>query len=96
MIEEKLTKVILAPCVSEKSTRVRMDRQYVFKVNSKSRKDEIARAIKALFNVDVEAVRVCNVQGKKRNFKNMQGKKKDWKKAYITVKEGQAINLGGV
>ncbi|OGT08047.1 MAG: 50S ribosomal protein L23, partial [Gammaproteobacteria bacterium RBG_16_37_9] len=37
-----------------------------------------------------------NVQGKKRNFKNMQGKKKDWKKAYITVKEGQAINLGGV
>ena len=96
MIGENLTKIILAPCVSEKSTKVQMDRQYVFKVCSSARKGEIARAIKALFNVDVEAVRVCNVKGKKRSFKNVPGKKKDWKKAYITVKEGQMINLGGV
>lgn len=95
MIEEKLTKIILAPCVSEKSTRAQIDRQYVFKVAKKAGKGEIARAVKALFDVDVEAVRVCNVTGKKKVFAQARGKRKDWKKAYVTIKEGQAINLGG-
>lgn len=95
MTEDKLMKIILAPCVSEKSTRIQVDRQYVFKVNSKARKNEIAKAVKLLFGVDVVAVRVCRVKGKSRTFKNIPGKKQDWKKAYITVKEGQAINLGG-
>ncbi|MBU0744793.1 MAG: 50S ribosomal protein L23 [Gammaproteobacteria bacterium] len=95
MIENKLMKTILAPCVSEKSTKVQVDRQYVFKVSNKAKKGDIARAIKLLFEVDVEEVRTCNVKGKKRNFKNIAGKRQDWKKAYVTVKEGQAINLGG-
>jgi len=95
MIEDKLMKIIIAPCVSEKSTRVQVDRQYVFRVSNKARKQEVARAIKLLFNVDVDAVRVCRVKGKKRNFKNIAGKTSDWKKAYVTVKEGQTIDLGG-
>jgi len=95
MIEDKLMKIILAPCVSEKSTRVQADRQYVFRVSEKAKKGEIAKAVKLLFDVDVDVVRVCRVKGKKRVFKNVVGKKKDWKKAYVTVKEGQAINLGG-
>jgi large subunit ribosomal protein L23 len=95
MREDKLMKIILAPCVSEKSTRVQVDRQYVFKVSNQAKKGEIAKAMKLLFGVDVEAVRVCRVKGKKRTFKNIPGKIKDWKKAYVTVKEGQAINLGG-
>lgn len=96
MNEGKLTKVILAPCVSEKSTRVQVDRQYVFKVSKQARKDEIVRAAKLMFNVDVEAIRITNVPEKKRVFANIKGRKKEWKKAYITVKEGQSINLGGV
>ena len=95
MIEDKLTKTILAPCISEKSTQVQMHRQYVFKVAKRARKNEIARAVELLFNVDVEAVRVSNVKRKKRIFGNIEGRKKGWKKAYITVKEGQTINLGG-
>ncbi len=94
MIESKLSKIILAPCVSEKSTAVQVDRQYVFKVRDKARKDEIAKAVKLVFGVDVESVRVCRVKGKKRTFKNIPGKTQNWKKAYVTVKEGQAINLG--
>ena len=96
MIDNSLMKIILAPCVSEKSTNVQVDRQYVFKVDLKARKDEIAQAVKLMFGVDVEVVRVCRMKGKKRVFKNIPGKNKDWKKAYVTVKEGQAINLGGV
>jgi len=94
MIESKLMKIILAPCISEKATKAQMDRQYVFRVADKAEKCDIAKAVKLLFEVDVEAVRVCRVKGKRRNFKNISGRKKDWKKAYVTVKEGQAINLG--
>lgn len=96
MIPENLTKIILAPRVSEKSTQVLIDRQYVFQVNVDADKASISRAVKGLFNVDVDAVRLCNVKGKRRKFKGINGKRKDWKKAYVTVKEGQAINLGGV
>lgn len=95
MNKDKLMKTILAPCVSEKSTGVRVNRQYVFRVQSVATKQEIACAIKLLFDVDVDAVRISNVKGKTRSFGNIKGRRKDWKKAYVTVKEGQAINLGG-
>lgn len=96
MSAENLARIILAPCVSEKATKVQIDRQYVFQVRVDADKGSIARAVKAMFDVDVDSVRVCNVQGKRRKFKNINGKRKDWKKAYVTVKEGQAINFGGV
>lgn len=95
MLKDRLAKIILAPVVSEKSTKVQVDRQYVFRVRNEARKGDIARAIKLLFDVEVEEVHTSRVKGKKRNFKNIAGKNKDWKKAYVTVKEGQAINLGG-
>jgi len=95
MNKEKLTKIILAPCISEKSTSVQMNRQYVFRVRREATKPEIAAAINLLFDVDVDAVRISNVSGKARKFGNIQGRRKDWKKAYVTIKEGQTINLGG-
>jgi large subunit ribosomal protein L23 len=95
MSNDKLMKIILAPCVSEKSVSVRVDRQYVFRVRNEATKPEIARAIKLLFNVEVDEVRVINVKGKGRTFSNIKGRRKDWKKAFVTVKEGQTINLGG-
>jgi large subunit ribosomal protein L23 len=95
MNKDKLMKIILAPCVSEKSTGIRVNRQYVFRVQSVATKQEIACAIELLFGVDVDSVRISNVRGKTRSFGNIKGRRKDWKKAYVTVKEGQAINLGG-
>lgn len=95
MKADKLTNLIFSPCVSEKSTRAQVDRQYVFRVNNRAKKMEIAKAIELLFNVKVEVVRTCNVLGKKCSFKQTPGRHQDWKKAYVTVKEGQAINLGG-
>ena len=94
MNKDKLTKIILSPCVSEKSTRIQVDRQYIFKVSKEAKKGDIAKAIKLLFEVDVDAIRVCNMHGKKRGFKGVEGRCKSWKKAYVTVKEGQSINLG--
>lgn len=94
MNKEKMFTILLAPRVTEKTNELAKDRQYVFKVHQSANKIEIAQAVKTLFNVEVLAVRVCNVKGKKRRFGRFAGKRKDWKKAYVTLKEGQVIDLG--
>ena len=95
MSKEHLMKIILAPCMSEKSINVRIDRQYVFKVRRTATKPQIAQAVHLLFAVDVDTVRISNVKGKQCKFGGIQGRHGDWKKAYVTVKEGQSIDLGG-
>jgi len=95
MKQERLLKVIVAPHISEKATNVaEKHRQFVFKVLPDATKAEIKTAIEKLFNVKVDAVRVCNVKGKTKMFKQMAGKRKDWKKAYISLQEGQDISFG--
>ena len=97
MSTERLYKVLLAPRITEKSTRVsESSNQYVFKVTSDSNKAEIKAAVEKLFEVNVESVRVVNVKGKSKAFKLRTGKRNDWKKAYVRVQEGQVIDfLGG-
>ena len=97
MSNERLYKVLLAPRMTEKSTRVgESSNQYVFKVTSDSNKSEIKDAVEKLFEVNVESVRIVNVKGKSKTFKLRSGKRNDWKKAYVRVQEGQVIDfLGG-
>ncbi len=97
MSNERLYKVLLAPRITEKSTRVsESSNQYVFKVTSDSNKTEIKDAVEKLFEVNVESVRIVNVKGKSKTFKLRKGKRNDWKKAYVRVQEGQVIDfLGG-
>jgi large subunit ribosomal protein L23 len=52
--------------------------------------------VEALFEVNVESVRIVNVKGKSKSFRMRPGKRSDWKKAYVRVQEGQVIDfLGG-
>jgi large subunit ribosomal protein L23 len=97
MSNERLYKVLLAPRMTEKSTRIgESSNQYVFKVTSDSNKSEIKDAVEKLFEVNVESVRIVNVKGKSKTFKLRSGKRNDWKKAYVRVQEGQVIDfLGG-
>ena len=97
MSNERLYKVLLAPRMTEKSTRIgESSNQYVFKVTSDSNKTEIKDAVEKLFEVKVESVRIVNVKGKTKAFKARAGKRNDWKKAYVRVQEGQVIDfLGG-
>ena len=97
MSTERLYKVLLAPRITEKSTRIsEKSNQYVFKVTSDSNKAEIKAAVEKLFEVNVESVRIVNVKGKSKTFKLRKGKRNDWKKAYVRVQEGQVIDfLGG-
>ncbi len=93
MNQEKILKTLLAPIVSEKSTMLSANNQYVFKVRPDSNKKEIKAAVEALFGVDVLNVTTSNVKGKKKVFKGRVGHRVNWKKAMISVSEGQMIDV---
>jgi len=94
--QERLINILLAPYVSEKSSRVaEKANQYVFKVLPDATKPEIKQAVELMFNVKVDSVAVVNVAGKRKRFGSMQGRRSDWKKAYISLKDGQSIDLTG-
>lgn len=85
--------VILAPVVTEKSTRVSEHNQVVFKVRQQATKPEIKAAIEGLFNVKVTAVNTLVQKGKMKRFKGRVGFRSDVKKAIVTLAEGQSIDV---
>ena len=93
---ERLHQIILAPVISEKATRVaEKSNQAVFKVLRDAQKTEIKEAVEKLFKVKVTSVATLNVKGKIKRFGQSVGKRSDWKKAYVTLAEGQEIDFVG-
>lgn len=96
MNQERLMNVLLSPHVSEKSTRLAdSNNQITFKVLPNATKKEVKQAVELLFKVKVTGVQVMNVKGKKRRFAQTIGRRKDWKKAYVTLQEGDDIDFMG-
>lgn len=94
--EEKLFYVVLAPHVSEKGTRVAdKHRQMVLEVRPDASKPVIKQAVEKMFNVQVESVTTVNVRGKRKATGRIAGRRQDWKKAYVTLKEGQDLDFLG-
>ena len=86
--------VIRAPRVSEKTARLQeVSNQYVFEVAKDATKAEVKAAVEEIFEVKVAAVNVVNVKGKAKAFKNRVGRRGDWRKAYVTLADGQAIDV---
>ena len=86
--------VIVRPVVTERSTELADDRgAYTFIVNKDANKIEIKNAIESLFDVKVKAVRTANYQGKWRRMGNSYGRKPAYKKAVVTLAEGQRIDV---
>ncbi len=91
---EQLMNVLLAPVVSEKSTRVAdKNRQYVFRVADAATKPEIKAAVETIFKVKVKAVNTLRVQGKTKLWRGRPGKRNDFKKAVVTLVEGNTIDV---
>ena len=91
---ERLMGVVLAPVVSEKSTRVAdKHRQYVFRVIDNATKPQIKAAVELMFKAKVESVKVANVKGKEKRFGRFIGRRRHWKKAYVCLAPGQEINF---
>ena len=89
---EQLMQVLLAPVVSEKSTRVAdRNRQYVFRVLDAATKPEIKAAVELLFKTKVDSVTVSRVKGKKKRFGRFIGRRNNWKKAYVRLREGEKL-----
>lgn len=87
----RLTQLILKPVISEKSMDKTAGGKYTFQVAKNANKPEIKKAIRDLYNVEVEDVKIIKVSGKIRRRGRFMGKEANFKKAIITVKKGQKI-----
>ena len=86
--------IIAAPVITEKGTYVNeIGNQVVFQVRPDANKLEIKQAVEKLFKVKVLKVRTVNLLGKKRRVGRSLGRRPDWKKAYVTLGEGQRIDF---
>jgi large subunit ribosomal protein L23 len=90
---EQLMSVLIAPHTTEKTSRVLQEHnQYTFRVRREATKTEIKAAVELMFDVKVSGVQVVNEGGKSRRFGKTQGRTQDWKKAYVSLAEGQIID----
>lgn len=86
--------VVTRPLLTERSTILKEKfNQYVFEVRPTASKPDIKRAVETIFKVKVERVRTMNVLGQNKRFGRFTGKRSDWKKAIVTLGEGQKIDL---
>lgn len=94
--EGRLMQVLVAPVISEKATMVADGGNVVtFKVLQNATKQEVKAAVELLFSVEVEKVSVLNVKGKVKRFGKSMGRRSNVRKAYVVLKPGQDLNLGG-
>jgi large subunit ribosomal protein L23 len=86
--------IVLSPLVTEKGTFVsEKSNQVVFRIRPGASKDQIRNVIEDLFKVTVIKVRTANFLGKERRRGRTVGRRPNWKKAYITLKEGDRIEI---
>ena len=85
--------VIRKPVITEKTTMASENGAVVFEVAIDSNKPTIKEAIESLFDVKVKAVNTTITKGKAKRFRGMLGKRKDVKKAYVTLEEGNTIDV---
>ena len=91
---KQLFDVITAPLITEKGTLVNeIGNQVVFRVRPEANKHEIRRAVETLFKVRVKKVRTTTYLGKTRRVGRSVGRRPTWKKAYVTLAEGQRIDF---
>ena len=94
--EGRLMQVLVAPIVSEKATMVAEKSNAVtFKVLQNATKPEIKAAVELMFKVEVKGVSVVNTKGKTKRFGKSVGRRDNVRKAYVTLKAGQELNLSG-
>lgn len=91
--KERMYQVVQAPVITEKATMGSEHNQVTFKVATDANKHEIKAAVEGLFDVKVKAVNTLNVKGKVKRFRGIVGKRAGFKKAVVTLEEGQSIDV---
>jgi large subunit ribosomal protein L23 len=85
--------IIIEPVLTEKANRLRDAGMYVFHVNARANKIEIMKAVKQLFGVHPVACNTVNVKGKPKRLRFRKGYTATWKKAIVTLSEGEKITV---
>lgn len=88
-----LYSVIQRPVITEKSTMALEHNKVVFRVSKDASKDRIKKAVEGLFGVTVTSVNTINIKGKSKRFRGHEGKRQDIRKAIVTLKQGDTIDL---
>ena len=95
--QAKLYEVLRRPILTEKSAAMRETQKKVLvEVAAWANKDQIVRAVKALFNVDVLGVNTMNYRGKVKRVRQHMGKQRNTKRAFLTLKNGSDVDLFGM
>lgn len=84
---------IIKPIITEKSTLVAEDNKIIFEVRLDADKKQIKTAVENLFKVDVTKVNTIVVKGKTKRFRGHMGRRNDFKKAIVTLAEGQSVDI---
>ena len=85
--------ILLKPVVTEKTTMLMTDGKYTFKVPLSANKVEIRKAVEAVFGVKVKSVNTLRITGKMKRMGKYVGKRPDYKKAVVTLQEGETIEF---
>ena len=93
MITERDYDVLVGPLVTEKTTLLSENGQIAFRVRLDATKPEIRKAVENLFDVKVTAVNTLRVKGKTKLFRGRRGRRSDYKKAIVTLAEGQNVDF---
>ena len=94
----KTNEILIRPILTEKMLKLQeSERKYAFKVTNNANKILVRQAVQNRFDVIVENVNIVNIKGKSKQMNTRRGitrgKRSDWKKAIITLREGDAINF---
>lgn len=84
--------VLQAPVITEKSTMASEHGKVVFRIKPEATKPQVKSAVEALFGVEVVSVNTTLVKGKTKTFRGRPGTRSDYKKAVVTLKDGQSID----
>lgn len=85
--------ILIKPIITEKNTALMEERKYTFRVPLSATKVEIRQAVEQVFKVKVQAVNTMRYEGKMKRLGRTQGRRSDWKKAIVTLKPGETIEL---
>ncbi len=85
--------IIIRPVITERSFDMQEYNRFTFEVAKTASKIEIAKAVEEIFDVKVLRVNTVNVKSKKKRMRNIEGKTRTWKKAIVTLAEGDTIEL---
>ena len=94
-MRKNIYNIIKNPVVTEKTTKIAENNQFVFKVDVSSSKESIKMAVEKIFKVKVKNINTIKIKGKTKVFKGTKGKRADYKKAIVSLKEGETLDYSG-